>query len=310
MQIESYSNTPNYLVSVIIPVFNDTERLKICLTALEKQTYPKELYEVIVIDNGSKESIEDVVSLFSQARAFYENRPGSYAARNKGISVAKGEILAFTDADCIPVEYWIEKGVEKLQSTPECGMVAGRVEFFFKNPNQPTAVELYEKVEMGFPQYKFVEEGHFGVTANIFTYKKVLENVGLFNDTLKSGGDKEWGKRVFLAGYKQVYSDSACVYHPARHSLKELYKRVTRIEGGKHDLIKSQVLSQIFAKELAKDLFFSVFPPFRSVIRIWNNEKLANSKQKVQVIRIMIFLSYLRAWERVRLKLGGQSRRW
>ncbi|HAA30818.1 MAG TPA: glycosyl transferase family 2, partial [Cyanobacteria bacterium UBA8553] len=73
-------------VSVIVPVFNDAKRLKICLDALEHQTYPKHLYEVIVVDNGSdkNEDIEGVVAQFGQAIASYESIPGSYAARNKG----------------------------------------------------------------------------------------------------------------------------------------------------------------------------------------------------------------------------------
>ncbi|MBO1348747.1 MAG: glycosyltransferase family 2 protein [Hormoscilla sp. GUM202] len=101
------------LVSVIIPVYNDAEPLRTCLECLENQTYPKESYEVIVVDNASQSDTASVVNEFSQAMITYEKKPGSYAARNKGISVAKGEIIAFTDADCIPAADWIEKGVEK-----------------------------------------------------------------------------------------------------------------------------------------------------------------------------------------------------
>ena len=82
----------DYFVSVIIPVYNDAERLKKCLLALEKQTYPQAQYEVIVVDNASEENIKDVVSQFPQARLTFENSPGSYAARNQGISIAKGEL--------------------------------------------------------------------------------------------------------------------------------------------------------------------------------------------------------------------------
>ena len=95
-------------VSVVIPVYNDSVRLKTCLQALEAQTYPKEVYEVIVVDNGSDESIEPVVAEFPQARASYETHPGSYAARNKGVSISRGEVLAFTDLDDILAPDWIE----------------------------------------------------------------------------------------------------------------------------------------------------------------------------------------------------------
>lgn len=119
-------------VSVIIPVFNDAERLKICLTALETQTYPQDCYEEIVVDNGSDESLENIVKQFPQAKLAYCNNPGSYAARNHGISLAKGEILAFTDSDCIPASDWLTMGVKRLVATANCGLVAGKIEIFLK----------------------------------------------------------------------------------------------------------------------------------------------------------------------------------
>ena len=71
-------------VSVIIPVYNDSKRLQICLNALDNQTYPKDKYEVTAIDNGSDEEVSPLVSVYRQAKAIYEAKPGSYAARNKG----------------------------------------------------------------------------------------------------------------------------------------------------------------------------------------------------------------------------------
>ncbi|NJR32909.1 MAG: glycosyltransferase, partial [Chamaesiphon sp. CSU_1_12] len=67
-------------VSVIIPVFNDAERLRLCLEALQNQTYPQNLYEVIVVDNGSNpdEDVKSVVAEFGQAIAAFEPTPGSY----------------------------------------------------------------------------------------------------------------------------------------------------------------------------------------------------------------------------------------
>jgi len=69
--------------------------------ALESQTYPKNLYDVIVVDNASDEDIESVVSQFGQAlTTTKENRP-LICGHQQGISLAKGDVIAFTDADCI-----------------------------------------------------------------------------------------------------------------------------------------------------------------------------------------------------------------
>ena len=306
----SKSSKSDLIVSVIIPVFNDSERLKKCLEALEKQTFPQNSYEVIVVDNGSDHDIKDVVAPFKQAFTLYEDRPGSYAARNKGISVAKGKILAFTDADCIPASDWIEKGVKALQSIPNSGLVGGRIELFFKNPNQPNAVEVYENIEYDFDQKKLLETEHFCQSANLFTFKNVVDDVGLFNGALKSGGDRDWGTRVFSAGYKQIYAHDSCIYHPARNSFYQLYKRVTRIEGGHHDLMKEKLSNSEQINAFANDLMLAFTPPFRSFFRIWSNERLTTPKQKIQFILAMLFVRYIAAWERIRLKLGGSSRRW
>ncbi len=148
----------NPFVSVIIPVFNDSERLKLCLEALHDQTYPKNLYEVIVVDNGSDNGVEDVVNKFTQASYTNENRLGSYSARNKGISMARGQVIAFTDSDCIPVPEWIEKGVKNLLRVPNCGLVAGKIEIIFKYPLKPTAVEILESIG-SFRQKEAIESG-------------------------------------------------------------------------------------------------------------------------------------------------------
>lgn len=86
-------------VSVIVPVRNDNVRLEQCLRALESKTYPRDRYEVVVVDNGSTQSVAPVVASYSHARLMHEGRPGSYAVRNAGLLHARGEVVAFTGLD-------------------------------------------------------------------------------------------------------------------------------------------------------------------------------------------------------------------
>src|ERR1044071_6513252 len=102
-------------VSVIVPVWNDSARLDRCLRALEEQTYPGDLYEVVVVDNGSDEPLGPVIERHGRASLVRETKPGSYAARNTGLAHARGEVVAFTDADCLPAPDWIEQGVARLR---------------------------------------------------------------------------------------------------------------------------------------------------------------------------------------------------
>src|SRR5512137_2497769 len=151
---------PVPFVSVIIPVYNDPVRLKTCLQVLEAQTYPKQAYEVIVVDNGSDESIAPIVAGFSQAQAASEPRQGSYAARNTGIGLAQGEILAFIDSDCLPALDWIASGVAHLLRKSNSSIVGGKVEFSFQNPAHPTAPELYDSI-MHFNMKRYIEKKNF-----------------------------------------------------------------------------------------------------------------------------------------------------
>lgn len=299
-------------VSVIIPVFNDVEHLKICLQALEKQTYSQSLYEVVVIDNGSdkEQDIKGVVTQFKQAIAIDESLPGSYVARNQGISIAKGDVIAFTDADCIPATNWIQNGVKHLQSTPNCGLVAGKIEVYFQDDNNISPVEIYESIT-AFPQQKLVEKYGYGAMANVFTFKKVINNVGTLNSNLKSHGDVEWGQRVRASGYQLFYADDACVAHPARYSFEQLYKRTIRLVGGKFDLENykaNSILERNFKyfELLAKDLF-SI--PIALAFHLFLDSRLSGFKQRLTFSYVVLYVRSIGVWEKIRLKLGGNSAR-
>ncbi|MBE9139440.1 glycosyltransferase family 2 protein [Nodosilinea sp. LEGE 07088] len=303
MQPESHS----YFVSVIIPVFNDAERLQVCLMALAKQTFPRDRYEILVVDNGSSDDIQSVVDQFPGATLAYEAQPGSYRARNLGITLAQGEILAFTDSDCTPAPDWLEIGVAKLLNLPNAGLVAGRVELYYQNPNRPTAVELFDS--MSFLQQKdYVEQDHFGATANLFTFKTVVEAVGPFNTSMKSGGDAEWGNRVYDQGYSVAYAEDSWVAHPTRQTWGQLYKKVVRITGGGYDLHTQQrrrLNLRVWLK-LLQDLK----PPLRTALQQINgSHRLTTSYQKIQVLGLIYAIYYVKVWTRLRLQLGYSSQR-
>jgi glycosyltransferase involved in cell wall biosynthesis len=220
------------LLSVIVPVYNDSEKLESCVAALSRQSYPRDRYEVIVVDNGSdREHMAVVERVCRDVRLAHESRASSYAARNLGISMARGDVLAFTDADCIPERDWLLKGVKYLESRKNLGLVVGRVELYYKDRDGPNVFELYDSI-VHFRQEEWATKYHFGCTANVFTYKAVVDDVGAFDPDLKSGGDAEWGRRIFARGYEQLFARDLLIEHPARDSLDLLVKKGVRIIGG------------------------------------------------------------------------------
>lgn len=302
---------PEPFVSVIIPVYQDRERLEICLNHLGCQSYPKNRYEVIVADNGSDnyDSIEALVAQYDNVRIVQELSPGSYAARNKGIEASQGDILAFTDADCQPSPTWIEMGVKHLMNNPDCGAVGGRIEMFYANPDNVTIPDLFDRVIFGFP-YQEMLEGYGGmITANLFTRKAVIDDIGPFLARIKSFGDQEWGMRVRAAGYGQIYADDAWVGHPVRGSVAGIARKKIRCSGGVFDLYVREETSWIVRyRRLARLIFEELFiqsPP--QLVTAFTDPRLAPWTTRLQIAGMIVMMQCLSAWEKLRLNFVGGS---
>lgn len=218
------------LVSVIVPVWNSPAAVAVCLSALKAQTYPKDRFEVLVVDNGSTDETPCVVRAAGVGTLLLEPRPGSYAARNRGLEAARGEIVAFTDADCRPEPTWLEAGVRAARAAPGFGVLAGRIDLFRPHPEASTACMNYERL-FAFRQQENIRQGHC-VTANWMSLRAVLETMGGFNPDATSGGDWDLSTRIQQAGYPLLYVDGMAVAHPARANFWELAAKRRRVMGG------------------------------------------------------------------------------
>lgn len=212
-------------VSVIIPVRDDPEGLETCLRALRAQTLDVSRFEVIVVDNAS----EPPVGAIEGVTVVREERPGSYAARNHGIAIARAPVLAFTDGDCSPRPEWLEAGLDRLRREPEAGVVAGRIEVIAAE--DPTAAEWWE-LRNGFRQDLYVERRGYGATANLFVRREVVAEIGHFIPLLRSSGDLEFGMRATSRGRLVVYEADAVVEHPTRPSWGEMFRKRRRVMAG------------------------------------------------------------------------------
>ncbi|MDZ7736243.1 MAG: glycosyltransferase [Gammaproteobacteria bacterium] len=211
---------------------------RIALRQLLKQTYDPGRLEVIVVDNGSEQAtvtrIRKMQPQFNgRMRLIYEHSiRSSYAARNRGIEAASGTILAFTDADCVPDPGWVESGVKAIVES--CAdAVAGQVEMFVSG----TYPNIWQEYDMAkkFNQRANVEQSGYGGTGNLFVRRVVFGELGMFLETLQSGGDYEFGRRLVGAGKRLEYAHEAVVRHPARSSFMALLKkRIRKARGHRH----------------------------------------------------------------------------
>ena len=163
--------------------------------------------------------------------------------------------------------------------------------------------ELFEKVT-AFQQKKYIKNLKFGATANVFTLRSVIDKVGFLDGTLKSGADLEWGQRIAAAGYRQIYAEDVCVSHPARNSIRQVYRKNIRVINGLNDMKKKKDSLKKFLIDLKDD-----WPQLDDFGDIFSNEKLSNLSQKIKVFLVMLFVKEVRAFERIKLYFGQKSKR-
>ena len=276
--------------SVIIPAYNTEKTISLLLESLVKQDYQGE-YEVIVVDNRSTDATVGEVEKFSHVRILHERDiQSSYAARNRGIKNAEGEVLAFIDADCIASENWFKKGIGEMTQR-KADLVAGEVVFTFEN-KQPSVYEYLDSVRK-LKQETYVQKG-FGATANLFVRKQVFKKIGFFRQDLQSGGDYEFGKRATKNGLRLHYSNKAYVFHPARSTFGELIKKTKRVARGLAQLQKMNLLEE-------NKLSFLSFLPILSVpqnrdykhFSIWNKTLMLTIANYIKYTSLSYRLYYL-----------------
>ena len=255
-------------VSIIIPTYKDWDRLKICLNALNDQSYPYNKFEVVVINNDTNNLPPYKINNLN-VKLINEKTIGSYAARNAGIKIAKGDIFAFTDSDCIPSKNWLREGIKKIISTNQNSIVAGSINIFPKINNNPNIFELFS-MNFELNQFLYVKNKRFA-SANVFIKREVIENLGNFNSSIKSGADFELASRAEKKNILILYCKESMVLHPARSTFKELNHKAKRKIGGILDLNKSILISLL---SIFKSLTISVFGLIKLKLTLFDKLKL------------------------------------
>ncbi len=198
------------MISVIIPAYNAEETIGQCLKALAGQSYPANLYEVIVVDDGSGDRTGSIVQNHAVRYVRQENR-GPAAARNKGVQEAKGEIILFTDSDCVPDINWIQEMIKPFDQ-PEVAAVKGayltrqksivarfaQLEFEerFEMLKKVSMIDMVDTYSAGFRRHIFLKMGGFDTSFPV-----------------ANNEDTELSYRMSTLGYRMIFNPEAKVYH-------------------------------------------------------------------------------------------------
>lgn len=200
-------------VSVVVPVRDGAATVRTCLDALVGLDYPASALEIVVVDNRSTDDTRAIVAEYPVRLVEERAVQSSYAARNRGVASSTGEVLAFTDADCVPDPGWVRALVLPL-AEPGVGGVAGAIEAFAAE----SAVERYQARRAIRADHAFAHPMlPFAQTANAAYPRALVERLGGFDASIPFGGDLDFAWRLQRqTGRRLAYAPDALVRHRHR----------------------------------------------------------------------------------------------
>lgn len=222
-------------ISVIIPSYNNLDRLKLTLASFERQTFPKEFFEICITVDGSTDGTVEFLNAYSgnlQLMHTFQLNKGQATARNRAIEMSKGEIILFTDDDCYCSSIFIEKHYRFHFESKKPIALIGKIEHIGHENYEQAKQELLQSAIHKL--YKFVQtDGYFSLRDDIWTKqfnalkwmcmtcgnssvkKTTLLASGLFDERFIGWGleDCELGYRLSKNGVEFVYQNDLIVFH-------------------------------------------------------------------------------------------------
>jgi cellulose synthase/poly-beta-1,6-N-acetylglucosamine synthase-like glycosyltransferase len=228
---------PNFAppVSVIVPIYNGEADLPGLMACLYEQTFGCDRVEYLLVNNNSRDRTAEMLeAAVVEARSHglhlrvldENNIQSSYAARNTGIKAAKGELLAFTDADCRPIPQWLERLIQPFDN-PDIGLVIGEVSALpgktWLEQHADRQNTLTQKDTLAHPFCPY------GQTANLAVRRAVFQEIGLFRPYLTTGGDADLCWRILReTAWQYHFAEDAIVKHRHRANLQEFRRQWER----------------------------------------------------------------------------------
>ncbi len=212
-------------VSIIIVNYNGKKYLEDNLTSLEKINYPKDKFEVILVDNGSKDgSVEYAKKRYPQLKALQLNKNyGFCRPNNEGARIAKGKYLVLLNNDTVVSKNWLIELVEGTNFEPDVLCCASKILYYDRKNTINAAGGKITIIGAGFyrgygdrdcDKYNNYEFTGFGCGAGVLIDRDFFISIGGFDeDYFASGEEHELGLRVWMNGYKVLFVPTAIMYH-------------------------------------------------------------------------------------------------
>jgi len=238
-------------VSVIIPALNEGRVIGRCLESLQHLDFPRDQFEVIVVDNGSTDGTARIIDSYTSElnlRRVERKNVRISALRNFGAYLAQGEIFAFLDADCLAPREWLTNAISLIGDQP-AGVIGGHCQIPEKSSWVARAWYPDERInKRGIVQY--IPSGNLVVPRSQFS------SVGGFDETLETNEDYEFCQRICKAGYSvRAFPELNVVHLGVPQTVSEFYRR--NRWHGKH--VVKVFLRDISSLHNAKPIFFAAY---------------------------------------------------
>lgn len=204
-------------ISIIIPTYSRPAELKSCLEAIANLDTIPESFEVVIVDDGSPESMAPVIEPLRQRLSIrLVVQPGNFgpaAARNVGAHAARGGFLVFIDDDCVPARGWLSALMQEFRSHPDY-LLGGYVENGLPANPYATASQYITTYVRRYYEIEPANEWFFG-TNNFALSADRFKELGGFDSSFPSrtAEDKEFCDRWRERNYQMAYVPEALVFH-------------------------------------------------------------------------------------------------
>jgi len=201
-------------ISVVVPAYNNEKTIAATIEALLAQDYPAENLEIIIVDDGSNDRTGEIIKNYPVKYSYQDNK-GPAAARNLGWRLSKGQIICFTDADCIPEKQWVSKLCGEYTSDKIAG-VGGS----YRNANSDNLLATCIHQEIIQRHLRIPKQVNYLGAFNVSYRRGVLEEIGGFNESYPDASceDNDIAYRIVKKGYKLIFDKDIRVghHHPVR----------------------------------------------------------------------------------------------
>jgi len=205
-------------VSIIVTTFNSEPTIDECLRSILELDYPEHLLEVIVIDGGSTDATTEHAKAYPVKVVYSQLNPP--AAYNLVLKTAENEIIGLVDSDAKVEKNWLRKLVKHLDDSKVAG-ASGTVETWNSDKLVPRVIGY----ELNYRYRRLPDTVERVATMNLLLKKKVIMEIGGFDEALHTQYDTDIGARLAEAGYRIAFDSEALCYHFHRSTLRTFFKQ-------------------------------------------------------------------------------------